>query len=193
MVKYETPTSPSHSSPARKTTTDLSPATPVSKPPQLKARTPSNKFFTYKECLARDSAARKRAKSLVIQSDQYIFEMDHQKREDMLEAAAQDVDARRIDQGEHVSCLFEEAAEIEETPLSQEEAAEKWETTRREIAAKVCGVRGKSKPEVKMLPKKMALVEESVVDLASEMNLAPEVVASKGIPFIVLDDDDDDD
>ncbi|KAG9731973.1 hypothetical protein KCU73_g11443, partial [Aureobasidium melanogenum] len=156
---------------------------------------PSNKFVTYKECLANDNAARKRAKSLVKDSDQYIFEMDHQKREQILEAAAQEIDARRIRNGEHVSSLFEEAQEIEETPLSPEEAAEKWETTKREIAAKVSGLRGTPKPKVTMVPKKMASsdekveTEESVVDLASEVELAPEMLTSKGLPVIMLDDD----
>lgn len=195
MAIHDTPNTPSGSKPAHKPTINLPPITPISKPPQLKARTPSNKFVTYKECLANDNAARKRAKSLVKESDQYIFEMDHQKREQMLEAAAQEIDARRIRDGEHVSCLFEEAEEIEETPLSPEEAAEKWETTKREIAAKVSGLRGTPKPKVRMVPKKMASsdekveIEESVVDLASEVELAPEMLTSKGLPVIMLDDD----
>ncbi|CAD0088866.1 unnamed protein product [Aureobasidium mustum] len=55
----------------------------------------------------------------------------------MLEAAAQEVDVQRIHEGKHVSCLFQEVKEIEKTSLSPEEAAEKWETTKREIAAKM--------------------------------------------------------
>ncbi|KAG9657369.1 hypothetical protein KCU95_g10424, partial [Aureobasidium melanogenum] len=195
MAVHDAPNTPSDSSPARKSTTIFPLKTPISKPPQPKARTPSNKFFTYKECMANDKAARKRAKSLVKESDEYIFEMDHQKREQMLEAAAQEVDTMRIKDGEHVSCLFEEAQEIEDTPLSPEEAAEKWETTKREIAAKVSGLRGKPKPKVRMVPKKMASsdekvkIEESVVDLASDVDVAPEMLASKGLPVIMLDDD----
>ncbi|KAH0364373.1 hypothetical protein KCU65_g6780, partial [Aureobasidium melanogenum] len=192
MIKNETPDTPSHSSPARKPTINLPPITPISKPPQPKARTPSNKFLTYKECQANDRAARKRATSLVKQSDAYIFEMDHQKRDQMLEAAAQETDAKRIRDGEHVSCLFEEAQEI---PLSPEEAAQAWETTKREIAAKSSGLRRKSKLKVTMVPKEMARrdekveVVESVVDLARDVDVAPEMLTSKGLPVIVLDDD----
>ncbi|KAG9657604.1 hypothetical protein KCU64_g5087, partial [Aureobasidium melanogenum] len=195
MTVHDTRNTPSGSSPAHKPTINVPPITPISKPPQLKARTPSNRFLTYKECLANDNAARYRAKFLVKESDQYIFEMDHQKREQMLEAAAEVVDAMRLKDGEHVSCLFEEAQEIEETPLSPEEAAEKWETTKREIAAKASGLRGTPKPKVRMVPKKMASsdekvkIEESVVDLASEVGLAPEMLTSKGLPVIMHDDD----
>ncbi|KAK6007859.1 hypothetical protein QM012_004673 [Aureobasidium pullulans] len=190
MIKHDTSTTPSRSSPARKSTTNYPPTTPTSKPPQPKARTPNNKPLTYKTCLTNDNAARKRATSLVKESDQYIFEMDHQKREEMLTAAAHEVDASRIMNGEHVSCLFEEKC-IDEVPLSPEAAVEKWETTKREIAAKVSGLKGKPKPEVRMVPKKMAvtdekaLVEESVVDLTDEVDLASERV----VPVIVLDDD----
>ncbi|KAG9844526.1 hypothetical protein KCU77_g2108, partial [Aureobasidium melanogenum] len=195
MTVHDTPNTPSRSSPVRKSTTIFALKTPISKPPQPKARTPRNRFVTYKQCLANDNAARYRAKSLVKESDQYIFEMDQQKREQMLEAAAEEIDARRIKNGEHVSCLFEEAQEIEETPLSPEEAAEKWETTKIEIAAKVSGLRGTPKPKVRMVPKKMASsdekvkIEESVADLASEVGLAPEMLTSKGLSVIMLDDD----
>lgn len=192
MVKNETPDTPSHSSPARKPTINLPPITPISKSPQLKARTPGNKLVTYKECLANDRAARKSATSLVKQSDAYIFEMDHQKRDQMLETAAQKIDAKRIRDGEHVSCLFEEA---QETLLSPEEAAEAWETTKREIAAKTSGLRGKAKSKVTMVPTKMARrdekvgIEESVVDLARDVDVALESLSSKGLPVIVIDDD----
>ncbi|KAH0345719.1 hypothetical protein KCU81_g4273, partial [Aureobasidium melanogenum] len=192
MIKNETPDTPRPSSPARKPTINLPPITPISKSPQLKARTPSNKFVTYKECLANDRAARKSAISLVKQTDEYIFEMDHQKRDLMLETAAQETDAKRIRDGEHVSCLFEEA---QETPLSPEEAAEVWETTKREIAAKTSGLRGKPKSKVTMVPTKMARrdekieIEESVIDLARDVDVASEMLTSNGLPVMVIDDD----
>ncbi|CAD0109055.1 unnamed protein product [Aureobasidium uvarum] len=197
MASNNKPTTPSRSSPARKSSTyPLPPTTPASRQPQLKARTPSNKYYTYKECVANDKAARTRAKSLVKQSDQYIYEMSHEKREQILETVANEVDAKRIRDGEHVSCLFEEE-DVVETPLSPEEAAEKWETTRREIAAKVSGVRGVPKSEVRMLPKKVVVsgekvsveeMEEDVGDLAVDVESAPENVTSNGIPVIMIDD-----
>lgn len=167
--------------------------TSTSKPPQPKARTHSNTIVTYKECLKSDNAARRRARSLVKETDQYILEMNHQKREEMLEAAAQEVDARRIKQGQHVSCLFEEKY-IEETSLSSEEAAEKWEDMKREITAKVSGLRGKPKPKVMMVPKialsnEKILDEEGVVDLAGKVNLVPEMVDSKRVSVTMLEDD----
>lgn len=194
MVKHDTPVSPPHSSPARRPIMNLPLRTSTSKPPQPKARTPSNTFVTYKECLKSDNAARRRARSLVKETDQYILEMDHRKREEMLEAAAQEVDAKRIKQGQHVSCLFEEKY-VEEVPLRPEEAAEIWEATKRDIAAKVSGLRGKPKPKVMMMPKTIvlsdekALVEESIVDLADEINSNPEMVTSKGISVVMLEDD----
>ncbi|CAD0089337.1 unnamed protein product [Aureobasidium vineae] len=198
MARNNTPTTPSRSSPAREPTTyPLPPTTPASRQLQPKAHNPSNRYYTYKKCVANDKAARARAKSLVKQSDQYVYEMSHEKREQTLTIIANEVDAKRIRGGEHVSCLFEEE-DVEEMPLSPEEAAEKWETTRREIAAKVSGVRGVVKHEVRMLPKKMAVSgekvsveegEEDVGDLAGEVASAPELVTSKGIPVIMIDND----
>jgi hypothetical protein len=105
-------------------------------------------------------------------------------------------DAKRIDSGEHVSCRFEEE-EIHEPSLSFEEAAEKWEILRAEVASKTSGLR-KAKPRVRMLPKKMDVLEkkrmlQDVVEVEesfwSEEDDAPEMVTSKGIPVVMIDDD----
>jgi hypothetical protein len=122
--------------------------------------------------------------------------MCHVKRETMLQTIAAEVDARRISSGEHVSCLFEEE-EMQEPSLSFEEAAEKWEILRAEVASKTSGLR-KAKPRVRMLPKKMDVLEkkrmlQDVVEVEesfwSEEDDAPEMVTSKGIPVVMIDDD----
>jgi hypothetical protein len=173
----------------------------VSKTYEPKARTPRDKLYTYKQCLSNDSQARHTAIYAFKKTDTYIYEMCHDKRRDMLADIAAEVDARRISTGEHVSCLFEEAEEMQETPLSPEEAAEQWETLRAEIANKTSGLRGKARPEVRMLPKNMAVEEEKVVvesvieikeDPEDEEGEEPEMLTSKGIPFVMIDDDDDD-
>lgn len=196
MAKQTTPPTLSHSSPPRHP-----PKTPVSKTYEPKARTPRNKFYTYKQCLSNDNRARENAIYAFKKTDAYIYEMDHVKRRDMLADVAAEVDARRIETGEHVSCLFEEAEEMQETPLSPEEAAEQWEVLRAEIATKTSGLRGKARPEVRMLPKELALSEEKVVvervvevkeSPGDEEDEEPEMLTSKGIPFVMIDDDDDD-
>jgi hypothetical protein len=123
--------------------------------------------------------------------------MCHVKRENMLQSITAEVDAKRIDSGEHVSCRFEEE-EIHEPSLSFEEAAEKWEILRAEVATKTSGLRGKAQPKVKMLPKKMDVLEkkgmlQDVVEVEekywSEEDEVPEMVTSEGIPVVMIDDD----
>jgi hypothetical protein len=123
--------------------------------------------------------------------------MCHIKRENMLQDIAAEVDAKRISSGEHVSCLFEED-EIHEPSLSFEEAAERWEILRAEVATKTSGLRGKAHPKVRMLPKKMDVLEkkrmlQDVVEVEesfwSEEDDVPEMVTSKGIPVVMIDDD----
>jgi hypothetical protein len=115
----------------------------------------------------------------------------------MLQAITAEIDAKRVDSGEHVSCLFEEV-EMPEARLSFEEAAERWEMIRAEVATKTSGLRGKAKPRVRMLPKtgdefeeekittkKVVEVEESFWVKEEEEH---ETVTSKGIPFVMIDD-----
>jgi hypothetical protein len=115
----------------------------------------------------------------------------------MLRDIAAEVDAKRISSGEHVSCLFEEE-EIYQPRLSYEEAAERWEVLRAEVASKTSGLRGRAKPRVTMVPKKLDVLEkkvavERVVELEeslwSEEDEEPEMVTSKGIPVVMIDDD----
>jgi hypothetical protein len=115
----------------------------------------------------------------------------------MLQTIAAEVDANRISSGEHVSCLFEEEM-IHEPSLSYEEAAEKWEVLRAEVASKTSGLRGKPQPKIRMLPKKMDVLEkkrmlQDVVEVEekywSEEDEVPEMVTSKGIPVVMIDDD----
>jgi hypothetical protein len=192
MAKQTTLPTHSHSSPLRKP-----PITPASKSFELKARTPRNKLYTYKQCLTNDQQARRNAISAFKNTDTYIYEMCHVKRETMLRDIAAEVDAKRIDSGEHVSCLFEEE-EMQEPRLSYEEAAEKWEVLRAEVASKTSGLRGKAQPKVRMLPKKMDVLEkkkmlQDVVEVEekywSEEDEVPEMVTSKGIPVVMIDDD----
>jgi hypothetical protein len=123
--------------------------------------------------------------------------MCHIKRENMLQTITAEVDARRIHSGEHVSCLFEEE-EIHELSLSFEEAAEKWEILRAEVASKTSGLRGKAHPKVRMLPRKMDVLEkkrmlQDVVEVEEsdwgEEDEVPEMVTSEGIPVVMIDDD----
>lgn len=119
----------------------------------------------------------------------------------MLADVAAEVDSRRFSTGEHVSCLFEEAEEMQDTPLFSEEAAEQWEVLRAEIATKTSGLRGKARPEVRMLPKTLALEEEKIVmervvevkeSPGDEEDEEPEMLTSKGVPLVMIDDEDDD-
>jgi hypothetical protein len=194
MAKQIIPPTPSHSSPMGK-----SPMTPISKSFEPKARTPSNRYRTYKQSLANDHLARYKAISSFKETDTYIYEMCHSKREAMLQAIAAEVDAKRIETGEHTSCLFEEV-EIQEARLSFEEAAQKWEMIRAEVATKTSGLRGKAKPKAIMLPKMMdALKKKVAVESVMEVEESfwvkeeqePEMVTSKRIPLLMIDDDDD--
>jgi hypothetical protein len=122
--------------------------------------------------------------------------MCHLKREHMLQAIAAEVDAKRISSGEHTSCLLEEV-EMQEARLSFEEAAEKWEMIRAEVATKTSGLRGKAEPKAIMLPKTMNASEKKVAvetareveeGLWSEEDEEPEMVTSKGVPLLMIDD-----
>lgn len=199
MAKLSTPPTPSHSGPHR-----LPPITPVSKLPEPKALTPSNKLYTYKQCLYHDRLAREAAIAACKATDAYIYEMDHDKRYTMLSAIAADVDASRIEAGEHASCLFEKV-EMTEAPLSPEEAMEKWVSLRKEVQSKRSGLRGRKKRDIRMLPKKMVgldLGETVAVNsvkeetekygVNEEQDKEPECVTSQGIPLVMIDEDDDD-
>ena len=119
----------------------------------------------------------------------------------MLAAIAAEIDTQRINAGEHVSCLFEEAAEEMRETLSPEEAMEKWVGLRQEVASKTSGLRGRAKSEVRMLPKKLVsekvkIGKERVIEIEDSPEVeeagVPEMVTSKGVPFVMIDDDDDD-
>jgi hypothetical protein len=193
MAKQITLSTPSHSSPIGRP-----PMTPISKSFEPKARTPSNRYRTYKKSLANDQLARHEAISSLKETDTYIYEMCHSKRENMLQAIAAEVDAKRIGSGEHTSCLFEQV-EIQKVRLSFEEAAEEWEIIRAEVATKTSGLRGKAKLKAMMLPKMMndsekKVAVESVMEVEEESfgvkeEQEPEMVTSRGIPVVMIDDD----
>lgn len=197
MAKESTPSISSHSGPHR-----LPPITPISKSLEPKALTPSNKLYTYKECLRHDRRARKDAIAACKQTDTYIYEMDHDKRYTMLADIAAEVDTKRIEAGEHVTCLFEKV-EITDAPLSPEEAMEKWVVLRKQVKTKTSGLRGRKKRDIRMLPKEMVelrLGEKVVVKsgneehkeyVKEEQDKEPERTTSKGIPLVMIDDDDD--
>ncbi|KAH0294244.1 hypothetical protein KCU62_g681, partial [Aureobasidium sp. EXF-3399] len=193
MAKQSTPPTPStsHSGPHR-----LPPITPVSKPPEPKALTPSNKLHTYKQCLRHDNLARNTAIAAFKATDTYIYQMCHYKRYTMLAAIAAEVDAKRIEAGEHVSCLFEKV-EMTEAPLSPEEAMEKWVDLRKEVQSKRSGLRGRVERDIRMLPKKEVAAVKSLKEqkerVKEEQNKMSEGFTSKGIPLVMIGDDDDDD
>lgn len=188
MAKQPTPPTPSHPGPHR-----LPPTTPISRPPtEPKALTPSNKLYTYKQCLYQDRLAREAAIAACKATDAYIYEMDHDKRYTMLSTIEKEVDAKRVEAGEHVSCLFEKV-EMTEAPLSPEEAMEKWVVLRKEVKTKTSGLRGRKKRDIRMLPKKDIVAIKSVKEETSfkeEQDKKPEMVTSEEIPFVMIDDDD---
>jgi len=114
----------------------------------------------------------------------------------MLTAIAAEVDAKRIEAGEHASCLFEKV-EMAEAPLSPEEAMEKWADLRKEVQAKSSGLRGRVERDIRMLPKKEVVAVKSLRKqkerVKEEQSKIPEGFTSKGIPLVMIGDDDDDD